>query len=215
MHAVPRDRLSSGRARSDLYPGCRGERIGARPSIGIVRPEDRSSRLGPVRRFGPVLQIEVLQSREGERRLATKRLIRRRGERTLSCRIPFRGPQERIACTTGGGSRAAPRNLLSRRIVGIGCGEPLYDCNAVGSVPQCREIEGTNGCRADSVRVFLTGDPHAEGDRVRRRHNSTTGSRASLGMVGSDHDLVLRVENLNQRIVVALVDFDQVRVARH
>jgi RNA polymerase sigma-70 factor (ECF subfamily) len=34
-------------------------------------------------------------------------------------------------------------------------------------------------------------------------------------VVGSGHDLVLRVENLNQRIVVALPDLDQVRVARH
>ncbi|TLY74186.1 MAG: hypothetical protein E6K43_09115 [Gammaproteobacteria bacterium] len=109
----------------------------------------------------------------------------------------------------------APGNLLSRRVVGVGRGECLQDCHAVGSALESRKIEGANGCRAGSVRVFLTGDAHAEGGRVRCRHDSPSGSRASLGVVGSGDDLVLRVENLDQRIVVALVDFDQVEVARH
>jgi RNA polymerase sigma-70 factor (ECF subfamily) len=63
--------------------------------------------------------------------------------------------------------------------------------------------------------VFLTGHADGQGGRVPRRHHRAPGSRASLGMVGSDDHLVHRVENLDTRIVVALLDLDQVRVARH
>jgi len=84
-----------------------------------------------------------------------------------------------------------------------------------GPVLESRKIEGANGCRAGDVRVLLTGDPYAERGGVRCRHDSPTGSRASLGVVGSRDDLVLRVENLDQGIVVALVDFNQVCMPRH
>ena len=50
---------------------------------------------------------------------------------------------------------------------------------------------------------------------MRRCDDHTTRSRPSLGVVGAGNDLLRGVENLDQRVVVVLVDFDQVHVSWH
>jgi hypothetical protein len=115
------------------------------------------SRLRPVGRLLPVLQVEVLDARKGERCLAAKRLVRGCSECLLGGQIGSRRPGERLARILGVTGRAASRNLLSGGIVGIRLGECLEDGEAVGAPPESREIKDLNGRCSGGGRVFLAG----------------------------------------------------------
>jgi len=91
-------------------------------------------------------------------------------ERTLAAEYPS-AAQERIACATGGEAER-PWKFPLPRIVGIGRGERLHDCQAVGSVPQCRKIEGANGCRPTTFEY-----PYQSPDGERGRSGAVTTAR--------------------------------------
>src|SRR5579863_2467511 len=107
----PRDSSSSRGRRPDLDPRRGEERVGTGPSVAVIGAERSGRRLSPIRCLGPVLQIEVLDACEGERSLATKRLIFGRTECMLDARIRLRRPQERLAWALRGRWRAAARDL--------------------------------------------------------------------------------------------------------
>ena len=138
------------------------ECVGTCPAVGILGTERFGSRLGPVRRLGPILQIQVLDTCQSKRRLSAKCLVCRRIKCMLGGRIRLRRAQERLACVLGEGCRACPRNLLSGGIVAIGRGERLQDLKAVRTGPERRKIEDSNGCRPGGPRVFLAGHPDKE-----------------------------------------------------
>ena len=159
----PRDSSSSRGRRPDLDPRRGEKRVGTCPSVGVIGAERSGRRLSPIRRLGPVLQIEVLDACEGKRSLATKRLICGRTECVLDVRIRLRRPQKRLAWTMGGRCRAAARDFLSGGIVGIRLGERLQDREAVGTRPKRCEIKDLNSGCPGGAGVFLT--RHANGER--------------------------------------------------
>ena len=63
--------------------------------------------------------------------------------------------------------------------------------------------------------MFLPGHANDERGWIRRCHHGTPGPRPPLRVVGTGDSLALRIENLDECVVVALVDLDQVSVARH
>ena len=91
-HTIPWHSSSSRGGRSDLDPRRGEECIGSRPSVRIVIPEPFGCRFGPLGRLRPVLEVKVLDSCQGERRLAAKRTVRRCRECTLGGQISLRCP---------------------------------------------------------------------------------------------------------------------------
>ena len=69
MHAISRHGPFRGGRRTDLDPGRGDERLGARAPVGLIGPERLGRGLGPLGSLRPVLQIEILDPREGQRRL--------------------------------------------------------------------------------------------------------------------------------------------------
>ena len=197
-----------------LHPGRGGDGLGARLPVGITACEQVFGVRGRTGGFPPILQIEILNARERERRLPAQDGVAGIPEQGLCRPILVRRAQVDFARPLCGGRHVSQRDLLCDGVVGIRRDQRMVGTSAVRVFLGCGQIDDQHRGRASHGVMLLAGHPHHQRPGVLRRDDQAPGPAAAFrvirprqhapGLVADfHHGVVALLPGLNEPLMAA------------